>query len=222
MDLAQPERSVVPSLDGPVLAVLARTTAPLAGREVARLVGVGSRAGVQRVLTRLAREGVVHAERRSNAVHYSANRDHLAWPAVEILAHLRAELLRRLTTHVDAWSVPAQTAAVFGSLARGEGGTDSDIDLLLVRPDLDAEQSRTWEAQVDALVTAVEAWTGNRAQPYDVSLQDLRAHVAADEPIVQSWRREAITLVGRDVSALLRSVPRRPTASGHPPTSSGV
>ena len=59
-----------------------------------------------------------------------------------------------------------------------------------------------------ALAGAVEAWTGNRAQPYDVSLQDLRTHVEAAEPIVRSWRREAVTLVGRDVAALLRDVAR--------------
>ncbi|WP_432519926.1 nucleotidyltransferase domain-containing protein [Kineococcus sp. SYSU DK006] len=209
MDLGQPVRSVVPSLDGPVLTVLAGLTTPLSGREVARLVGGASQTGVHRVLTRLAGEGIVHAERRRNAVHYSANREHLAWPAVEVLAGLRSELLRRIGEHVGGWEVRALTAAVFGSLARGDGGVDSDVDLLLVRADDVAdERLRVWGEQVDSLVTAVGAWSGNPLQPYDVSLQDLRAHVAAGEPIVQSWRREAITLAGRDLTALLRSVAR--------------
>ncbi|WP_432533723.1 nucleotidyltransferase domain-containing protein [Kineococcus arenarius] len=209
MDLGQPVRAVVPSLDGPVLTVLAGLATPISGREVARLVGTASPAGVQRVLTRLAAEGVVHAERRTNTVYYSANREHLAWPAVEVLAGLRRELLRRIAERVEAWPVPVHTAAVFGSLARGEGNTDSDVDLLLVRADdLTGEQSQVWEEQVDALVTAVQAWTGNRAQPYDISVQELRAHVDAGEPIVQSWQREAITLAGRDVTAVLRSVAR--------------
>jgi len=151
----------------------------------------------------------VRAERRSNAVFYSVNREHLAWPAVEVLVGLRRELLSRITEHVRTWPVPAQTVAVFGSLARGEGGTDSDVDLLLVHDDdLTDERSRSWEEQVDSLVTAIEAWTGNRAQPYDVSLGEVRAHVDAGEPLVQSWRRDAVTLAGREVSALLRSVSR--------------
>ena len=209
MDLTHPERAVVPSLDGPVLTVLAGLTAPLSGREIARLVGTASPAGVQRVLTRLVAEGVVRAERRRNAVYYTANREHLAWPAVEVLAGLRRELLRRITEQVTRWSVPVRTAAVFGSLARGEGDVHSDVDVLLVHADgLGEDQAATWEGQVDALVSAVEAWTGNPAQPYAVSVQHLREHVEAGEPIVQSWRREAITLVGRDVAALLRDVAR--------------
>ncbi|WP_167582071.1 nucleotidyltransferase domain-containing protein [Kineococcus rubinsiae] len=209
MDLTLPIRSVVPSLEGPVLVVLAGVSAPVSGREVTRLVGKTSHAGVQRVLSRLATEGVVHRERRGNAVFYRANREHLAWPAVELLAGLRRQLLSRITDQVGTWLVPALTVAVFGSLARGEGGTDSDVDLLLVHgDDLTDDLTRSWEQQVDALVAAIEAWTGNRAQPYDVSLAEVRAHVDAGEPLVQSWRREAITLAGREVSALLRSVSR--------------
>ena len=209
MDLAHPVRSAVPSLDGSVLIALAGLATPVSGREITRLVGKTAHAGVLRVLTRLAAEAVLHAERRTNAVYYSANREHLAWPAVEVLANLRRELLHRITQHVRRWSVPVETVAVFGSLARGEGGSDSDIDLLLVRADgLGDEHARQWDTQADALVTAVEAWTGNRAQLYDISVGEFRAHVDAGEPIVQSWRRDAITLVGRDVNALLRSVTR--------------
>jgi predicted nucleotidyltransferase len=120
-----------------------------------------------------------------------------------------SELLRRSEERVRSWVVPVETAAVFGSLARGEGSVDSDVDLLLVRADdMTGERALAWDDQVDSLVTAVQSWSDNLAQPYDISVSDLRAHVDADEPIVGSWRREAITLVGRDLSALLRSVAR--------------
>lgn len=209
MHLAEPLRSVVPSLDGAVLSVIAGTTAPLSGRDVARLVSRGSLAGVQRVLARLTAEGVVRAERRSNAVHYTANRDHLAWPAVELLTGLRRELLRRLGERVESWAVRPVSAAVFGSLARGDGDTGSDVDLLLVRPDdVTGDGLVTWEEQIERLVADVHVWTGNPAQPYDISVSELRDHVTAAEPIVVSWRREAITLAGRDLTALLREVAR--------------
>ncbi|WP_432502762.1 hypothetical protein [Kineococcus arenarius] len=45
---------MVPSLDGPVLVALAGSAAPASGRDIARLVGKASHAGVQRVLARLA------------------------------------------------------------------------------------------------------------------------------------------------------------------------
>ncbi|WP_158257236.1 nucleotidyltransferase family protein [Kineococcus xinjiangensis] len=196
-------------MDGPVLAVLAGTTTPLAGREVARLVSTGSRPGVQRVLKRLTAEGVVRAERRSNAVYYTGNRDHLAWPAVELLTRLRTELLHRLTTHLEHWSVRPVTAAVFGSLARGDGSAESDIDLLLVRGEgIAPERLLAWEQHVETLVATAHAWTGNPVQPYDISLAELRQHVVAGEPIVASWRREALTLTGRNLGSLLRSLAR--------------
>ena len=82
--------------------------------------------------------------------------------------------------------VPVETAAVFGSLARGEGSVDSDVDLLLVRADkVTGERALAWDDQVNSLVTAVRSWSGNPAQPYDISVSDLRAHVEADEPIVR-------------------------------------
>jgi len=96
LDVAHPIRSVVPTLDGPVLEVLARTTRPLSGREVHRLAGTGSPNGIRLVLARLAEQGLVYAEERAKAVFYTANRDHVAWPAVEILTGLRRTLLDRL------------------------------------------------------------------------------------------------------------------------------
>jgi signal transduction histidine kinase len=81
VDVAHPIRSVVSTLDGPVLEVLARTTRSLTGREIHRLAGTGSPNGVRRALDRLAEQGLVHAEERAKAVFYPGNRDHVAWPA---------------------------------------------------------------------------------------------------------------------------------------------
>lgn len=209
MDLAAPERTVVPSLDGSVLIALAAVTAPVTGRELGRLIGDASLAGVQKVLSRLVSTGLVTIDRRSGANFYAANREHLAWPAVEVLANLRRELLQRLGSAVGAWPMKAVTAAVFGSLARGEGSVDSDIDLLLVREkQLSPQDQAIWDDQVDSLVSAVERWTGNNLSPYDITTTELRTHVSNAEPIVTSWRREAITVAGRDLAAILRSAAR--------------
>src|SRR6266508_1038245 len=65
VDVAHPIRAVVPTLDGPVLEVLARTTRPLTGREIHRLAETGSPNGVRLALTRLSGQGLVHAEERA-------------------------------------------------------------------------------------------------------------------------------------------------------------
>lgn len=81
MDLGHPLRAVVPSLDASVLEVLAGTTRPLSGREVAKLAGKGSPSGVRLVLQRLVKHGLVTREDRASAIYYVANRAHPAWPA---------------------------------------------------------------------------------------------------------------------------------------------
>jgi hypothetical protein len=59
MDFSTPISTVVPSLDGPVLQVLARAGKPLSGRQVHALTGSGSVAGVRLVLQRLASTGLM-------------------------------------------------------------------------------------------------------------------------------------------------------------------
>ena len=51
-------------------------------------------------LRRITEEGLVHAEEAGNAYLYTFNRDHLAAPAVELLADIRSELERRLRAEI--------------------------------------------------------------------------------------------------------------------------
>lgn len=58
MDAPRPIRSIIPTLDAPVLAVMAGTNRRLSGREVHRLAGTGSVRGVQLVLACLVTQGL--------------------------------------------------------------------------------------------------------------------------------------------------------------------
>ncbi len=185
MDVALPLRSVVPTLDGPVVGVLAATTAPLSLAEVHRRAGGGSKSGIRRVLLRLVAEGVVHEVPGG----YALNRDHLAAPAVELLANLHGELLARIRREVDGWAGNPDLVGLFGSAARRDGDASSDIDVLVVGdgPDID---------DVDRLGQRIEAWTGNAAQIVALTRGDLRRLRRAKEPIVAVWDRELVVVVG--------------------------
>ena len=76
MDLGQPARSLVPTVDAPVLLALHATTRPLTGRRLATLAGA-SHTAVNAILGRLTRAGVVFAERQGSAVLPQANRKHV-------------------------------------------------------------------------------------------------------------------------------------------------
>jgi predicted nucleotidyltransferase len=204
VDLTHPIQAIIPTLDGPVLEVLARTTRPMTGREVHRLAGRGSANGVRLALTRLAEQGVVHAEQRSTATYYSANRDHLAWPAVETLTSLRRTLLEQLRAELESWQCAVVHASLFGSAARGDGDARSDIDLLLVRPDDIEEDALPWAEQVDRLRRHVGIWTGNRCHAFQVDRARLAEHVEAGDPLIDSWLSDAITLAGPDLRRTLR------------------
>ncbi|MDP2350295.1 MAG: hypothetical protein Q8M74_03960 [Chloroflexota bacterium] len=207
MDVAHPIRAVVPSLDGPVLEVLAGTARPLTTLEIHRLAGVGSSMGVRRVLQRLAAQGIVLADHRGNAIYYVANREHLAWPAVEILTGLRRALREWLVVAINGWQVPPIHASMFGSAARADGDASSDIDILLVRPEPLPGDDERWELQLDAFRSRVAAFTGNRCQTFVVTMERLGEHLRVADPLVDAWLRDGIHLAGDELPAVIASLP---------------
>lgn len=210
MDVSRPIRAVVPSLDGPVLEVLAGTLRPLSTLEIHRLAGIGSSMGVRRVLHRLADQGVALADHRGNAIYYVANREHLAWPAVEILATLRRTLREWLVAEIRTWPVPAVHASMFGSAARADGDASSDIDLLFVKSDLQAGEGERWEAQLDGLRSRVMAATGNRCQTFVISRDRLGEHLRVADPLVHAWLRDGIHLAGETLPAAIAALQPSP------------
>ena len=140
-----------------------------------------------------------------NVVLCRFNHDHLVADAVRQLVTLRARLLRTIRDEIASWSMAPMHASLFGSAARGDGGTLSDLDLLVVRPRLGVD-GRTWDEQLDATGRRLRAATGNTVSWLDPSWEELDRIVAAPEPIVDEWRRDAITVTGPDLEALLRKL----------------
>lgn len=204
MDLSRPWAPIRSPIDMEVLRVLRGTTRPLTGREVARLVHAGSQPAVNASLRRLSHEGLVHAEEAGNAYLYTLNREHLAAPAVELLADVRAELERRLRHEIAGWQAAPVHVSIFGSAARGDGDTRSDIDIFVVRPRGVSKDDPRWQEQLAQLSGRVLAWTGNHAGVADISEADTRRLRRERPPIVDELNRDAITIVGPEASELFR------------------
>lgn len=174
MDLTRPLPALFPSTDASVLTVLASADVALTGRAVARAADLSVR-GAQLGLARLVRQGVVLQEPAGSAHLYRLNVEHLAAPWLSGLVSLRLELIERLREAILSWRARPAGAALFGSVARGDAGAGSDIDILLVRPrDVDPE-AETWRSQLVELERDATAWTGN------------------DTRIVEFWERELAT-----------------------------
>ena len=210
MDLSVPIRCVVPSLDGPVLLVLARSLRPLSGREVARLVGpAGSQRGVLAVLTRLVQHGVVHREEHPPAALFRLNREHLATDAILQLSSLRERLFEQLQESVESWAVAPAYLGVFGSAARGDGTTRSDIDVLVVRSDDVNADDPVWTGQLHELADQVERWTGNPAETVEYDTGELSQLTAKGDPFVEQLLRETRRITGPPLDILLTVAAKR-------------
>jgi predicted nucleotidyltransferase len=203
MDVSRPYTAICPTLDGEVLVALAGTTRPLTGRGVARLLERGeSHKGVLNVLARLVDHGLVHREEAGNALLYTLNRDHLAFPAVEILAGMRSELIVRLRRAIGEWEIAPEHASLFGSAARGDGNTESDIDLFIVRPAEIGDDDPRWRSQLNSLASDVEHWCGNHASLVEVSTDDLDRLASEQPPVVADLMSDGIVLVGAEPASL--------------------
>src|SRR5262249_19408370 len=124
------------------------------------------------------------------------NREHLAAPAVELLADIPSELRRRLRDEIAGWEIAPVHASLFGSAARGDGDTRSDIDIVIVRPADVAEDDPGWRDQLNRLSDRVNVWTGNHAALSEISAADARRLRRERPPVVQELHRDAITLAG--------------------------
>ena len=120
----------------------------------------------------------------------SLNRDHLAAKPILGLVGLRAQLVERLTNALAGWSNLAG-GWLFGSAARGDGDSTSDIDLLLVA---DHTPDEAWEATCADLTTQVQAWTGNPTQLVEHTRKSFTALLRRRNPLIAALRSEGIPL----------------------------
>ena len=193
-------------MDAAVLHALAATTATASGARVHQMAGTGSPDGVRRVLARLVTQGIVLADEHPNATLYLLNRDHVAADAIVALTRLRTMIIDRITDAVSSWSPEPVPASLFGSFARGEATTTSDIDILVVTGPAGAADQDVRAAQIDQLSADVLRWTGNRGHIVDPTPDTLAAMIAAEDPLLVSWRTDHIHLMGTRLLDLLRSV----------------
>lgn len=111
------------------LAGMARGT----GREVARRAGIGA-PGAHQALARLEDLGLLRRTPAGRAFVFELNREHflakrMLLPMLEAETDFREELGRLL---VRAAGVDPVSAVIFGSVARGEEGPASDLDVCFV------------------------------------------------------------------------------------------
>lgn len=197
MDLGAPVRDVAPAVRGALLQALTRLEQPVTRRQLASAAGVAP-GNASAVIEELIRAGLVSETAAGRSSMVALNRAHLAAGPVLALAGLRGELIRRLRGRLSAWP-DLLGAWLFGSVARGDADSDSDIDLLIIADDLRAPALHERLAKLHA---DVRTWTGNDLQLVEHSSASWRKLVRSKNPLVEQVRLDGIALTG-DAASLL-------------------
>jgi hypothetical protein len=85
-------------------------------------------------LDHFVEHGLVHSQPAGRANLYSLNEEHLLVSAVDAIFEAREALVKRIGAAVSHWEILPLHLSLFGSVSRGDGDANSDIDLLVVRP----------------------------------------------------------------------------------------
>ncbi len=104
---------------------------------------------------------------------------------------------------VDAWKTEAVHVSIYGSMARGDGGTQSDIDVFVVRPDRVSNDDPQWREEIDGLAWHIERWAGNQASIAEVAEGEIDHLLKEGRPIVAELRSDAIYVSGASIPTLL-------------------
>jgi predicted nucleotidyltransferase len=204
MDFRTPVETMIPGATGRLLAALARVDTELPVSTLARVAGVG-RTRASGLIAELSSLGLVDRREIGRTTMVSLARDNAAGQLVDRLGHLQSvvvDQLRLMASELD----PAPLALlVFGSFARGEATSDSDIDVLAVRPT--RVDSDRWSDAVATFATKARRLTGNPVQVLDYDLDELRRRAGprakTGRAFWEALRRDSLVLAGTSVGELL-------------------
>jgi predicted nucleotidyltransferase len=145
-------------------------------RELARLTGT-SAGTLHKELSKLTQGGVLNRQEVGNQVRYSANR---ACPIFEELASIVRKTSGLAEVLADALSgVEKQIdlAFVFGSVARGEQNSGSDVDVMVV--------GKLGFAEVVQVLHPVQMILQREINPVVYSPEEFRHRASSGDPFVQ-------------------------------------
>lgn len=157
-------------------------------REIARLTGT-SAGTLHKELARLALAGVLVRDVVGNQVRYGANRQCPIFPELSGILRKTAGLADVLKEALADLSGRIALALVFGSVARGEEGPRSDVDVLLV--------GEIGFAEVVRALHEAQARIGREINPVVLSPAEFRQKASGgDAFLVEVLGNEKLYLMG--------------------------
>jgi predicted nucleotidyltransferase len=94
------------------------------------------------------------------------------------------------------------SAIVFGSFARGEAETESDIDTVLVRPAGVEESDESWSESVEQWRTSLRRASGNLVEVLEVGFDEVVALLTSRRQVWRDIRSDGLVVHGLSLTEL--------------------
>jgi predicted nucleotidyltransferase len=174
---------------------------------LASIAGVG-RTRASGIMGELSELGIVERREIGRTVLVSLARRSVAGELIDRFAHLGSEVIARLRHLAIELDPVPETLLIFGSFARGEADSHSDLDVLAVRsPAADPDK---WAAALSVFAEQAHYLAGNPVQVLDYDFDELRRKAGPRAKVGRDFwnavRRDAIVLVGSQLDDLIDGV----------------
>ena len=187
-----------------ILRFLTRTPETIfTGREIARNIGVAS-SNVSLALSELEKIGVVRSAAKGRSLLYRLNTRHILCERfLRDLFDKEAGTLNYVLEKLFLrWPRDIRSVICYGSVARGEEGVSSDVDICFVVKD----SSR--RGPILRLLERVQAEfnlrTGNRLSPYVISALSFAARYRKGHPLIRRIASEGLLLRGDPIGEVVK------------------
>ena len=205
VDFVHPVQAVVPGAQGRVLAVLAETTAPLNLSTLARLAGV-SVAQASRVMPGLVELGLVERREIPPSSQFRLIRENVAAQAIIELARSREAAFSQIGSAASDLPIPPVSVIVFGSIARGDADRQSDLDVIVVRPDDVDDDDDVWATAIERWRSEAQAITGNTVEVLEVTQDEARTKLSGNAQLWRDVARDGTVVHGLTMNELRERV----------------
>lgn len=186
MNFGEPFGGIISGARGAVLAVLLRTGTPLTGRQIHGLISdAHGLSSTQVALKSLTQMGLVDSQTIGRAGVHLINEQHSSIAPLRALVDPIAALESAVHEVIDS-SVKA--VILFGSIARAEATSTSDIDLAIIA-------SSTWDDRVK-LQDTIKQRLGNNCDILVFTEAEFTHLSAKGEPVVADIIRDGVALIG--------------------------
>lgn len=107
---------------------------------------------------------------------------------------------------IESMPIAPESVIVFGSFARREAAAQSDIDVVVIRPDDTEEENETWSAALDAWRRDAASITGNSVEIVEVPLSEAAAKLRGRSEFWKAVRRDGLCVHGLSIEQIVESV----------------